>query len=54
MDFLGAISAMICLVLHDPVSQSVWSHLEVTLWGKSWSIQAVKILAVRFGDVAAC
>jgi hypothetical protein len=29
-------------------------HLEVTFLGESWSIQAVKILAVRFGDVAAC
>jgi hypothetical protein len=28
--------------------------LEVTFQGESWSIQAVKILAVRFGDVAAC
>jgi hypothetical protein len=28
-------------------------NLEVTLWGKSWSIQAVKILAVRSDDVAA-
>jgi hypothetical protein len=28
-------------------------HLEVTDEGESWSIQAVKILAVRSGDVAA-
>jgi hypothetical protein len=28
-------------------------HLEVTFLGKSWSIHAVKIVAVRSGDVAA-
>jgi hypothetical protein len=29
------------------------THLEVTDEGESWSIQAVKIAAVRSGDVAA-
>jgi hypothetical protein len=30
------------------------AYLEVTDEGESWSIQAVKIAAVRSGDVAAC
>jgi hypothetical protein len=47
------ISEFLSYYLSKTATHNNSANLEVTLWGKSWSIQAVNILAVRSDDVAA-